>query len=127
MVDASVDLLFDMFGFPNYASFLKVLTPRGRLVRLTPGDRHLIQLREIIYPNIKSPSERSSYPEILRVVAEKRITYEMTLGPEDLNNLLLMTPHMFRSTPDRRQQALNHDQLSLTVDVFIEELIATTA
>jgi 23S rRNA (guanine745-N1)-methyltransferase len=127
MVDSSVDLLFDVFGFPNYTSFLRVLAPGGRLVRLTPGDRHLIQLREIIYPNIKSPSERSSYPEILRVVAEKRITYEMTLGPEDLNNLLLMTPHMFRSTPERRQQALNRDQLSLTVDVVVEELIATTA
>ena len=127
MVDASVDLLFDMFGFPNYMSFLRVLAPGGRLVRLTPGDSHLIELREIIYPNIKSPSERASYPETLTVVAEKRITYEMTLGPEDLNNLLLMTPHMFRSTPDRRQQALNHDELSLTVDVVVEELIATTA
>jgi 23S rRNA (guanine745-N1)-methyltransferase len=127
MTDASVDLLFDMFGFPNYSSFLRVLAPGGRLVRLTPGDRHLIQLREIIYPNIKSPSERASYPETLTVVAEKCITYEMMLGPENLNNLLLMTPHMFRSTPERRQQALNHDQLSLTVDVVVEELIATTA
>ena len=127
MANSSVDLLFDMFGFPDYSSFLRVLAPGGRLVRLTPGDQHLIQLREIIYPNIKSPTERSSYPEILRVVAEKRISYEMTLGSEDLNNLLLMTPHMFRSTPERRQQALNHDQLSLTVDVVIEELIPTTA
>lgn len=127
MANSSVDLLFDMFGFPDYSSFLRVLAPGGRLVRLTPGDQHLIQLREIIYPNIKSLSERSSYPEILRVVAEKRISYEMTLGSEDLNNLLLMTPHMFRSTPERRQQALNHDQLSLTVDVVIEELIPTTA
>ena len=127
MANSSVDLLFDMFGFPDYSSFLRVLAPGGRLVRLTPGDQHLIQLREIIYPNIKSPTERSSYPEILRVVAEKRISYEMTLGSEDLNNLLLMTPHMFRSTPDRRQKALNHDELSLTVDVVIEELIPTTA
>jgi 23S rRNA (guanine745-N1)-methyltransferase len=127
MANSTVDLLFDMFGFPDYSSFLRVLAPGGRLVRLTPGDQHLIQLREIIYPNIKSPTERSSYPEILRVVAEKRISYEMTLGSEDLNNLLLMTPHMFRSTPERRQQALNHDQLSLTVDVVIEELIPTTA
>jgi len=126
MANSSVDLLFDMFGFPDYSSFLRVLAPGGRLVRLTPGDQHLIQLREIIYPNIKSPSERSSYPEILRVVAEKRISYEMTLGSEDLNNLLLMTPHMFRSTPERRQQALKHDRLSLTVDVVIEELIPTT-
>ena len=96
-------------------------------MRLTPGDRHLIELREIIYPNIKSPSERASYPETLTVVAEKRITYEMSLGTADLKSLLLMTPHMFRSTPEGRQQALNHDQLSLTVDVVVEELTATTA
>jgi 23S rRNA (guanine745-N1)-methyltransferase len=127
MTDASVDLVFDMFGFPDYSSFQRILAPQGRLVRVTPGDRHLIQLREIIYPNIKPRSERTEYPETFKVVSEKRITYEIILASEDLKYLMLMTPHMFRSTPERRQQALNHDELSLTVDVVVEELIATTA
>ncbi len=127
MTDASVDLVFDMFGFPDYSSFQRILAPQGRLVRVTPGHRHLIQLREIIYPNIKPRSERTEYPETFKVVSEKRITYEIILGSEDLKYLMLMTPHMFRSTPERQQQALNHDELSLTVDVVVEELIATTA
>ncbi len=126
MTDSSVDLLFDMFGFPDYSSFLRVLVPGGRLVRLIPGDRHLIELREIIYPNIKPRSERTQYPETFKVVSEKHITYDMSLGTEDLKYLLLMTPHMFRSTLERRQQALNHQQLTLTVDVIFAELEATT-
>ena len=126
MADGSVDLLFDMFGFPHYASFRRILAPQGRLVRVTPGDRHLIQLREIIYPNIKSRSGRSQYPETFNLVSKKHITYEMSLGTEDLKGLLLMTPHMFRTTPERRQQALKHDQLTLTVDVIFEELAAAT-
>ena len=126
MADASVDLLFDMFGFPDYSTFRSVLTPHGKLVRVTPGDRHLIQLREIIYPNIKPRHVQTHYPETFNVVSEKHITYEITLGPQDLKCLLLMTPHMFRSTSERRQQALNHDQLTLTVDVIFEELEATT-
>ena len=96
------------------------------LVRVTPGDRHLIQLREIIYPNIKPRHVKTHYPETFNVVSEKHITYEITLGPQDLKCLLLMTPHMFRSTSERRQRALNHDQLTLTVDVIFEELEATT-
>lgn len=127
MANASIDLLFDIFGFPDYSSFLKVLAPQGRLVRLTPGDSHLIQLRKIIYPNIKPRSERTTHPETFRVVSDNRITYEITVGLKDLNNLLMMTPHMFRSTPERQQKALSHDELSLTVDVIIEELTATTA
>jgi 23S rRNA (guanine745-N1)-methyltransferase len=127
MTDASVDILFDMFGFPDYSSFLRVLAPNGKLVRVTPGDSHLIELREIIYPNVKPRSERTKYPETFRLVSAKRITYEMTLGSRELKSLFLMTPHMFRSTPEGRQQALNHDQLSLTVDVVVEELIPTTA
>ena len=126
MADASVDLLFDMFGFPDYSTFRRVLAPHGKLVRVTPGDRHLIQLREIIYPNIKPRHVKTHYPETFNVVSEKHITYEITLGPQDLKCLLLMTPHMFRSTSERRQQALNHDQLTLTVDVIFEELEATT-
>ena len=126
IADASVDLLFDMFGFPDYPSFRRILAPHGRLVRVTPGDRHLIQLREIIYPKIKPRSERTHYPATFKVVSEKHVTYEMSLGSEDLQSLLLMAPHMFRSTLERRQQALSHDQLTLTVDVIFEELEATT-
>ena len=126
MAEGSVDLLFDMFGFPDYSSFRRILAPRGRLVRVTPGDRHLIQLREIIYPNIKPRSDRKLYPETFKVVSKQQITYEMSVGTEDLKNLLLMTPHMFRSTPERRQQALSHDQLTLTVDIIFEELEAAT-
>ena len=37
MADGSVDLLFDMFGFPDYSSFRQILTPQGRLVRALPG------------------------------------------------------------------------------------------
>lgn len=127
MIDKSVDLLFDMFGFPDYASFSKILAPQGRLVRVTPGHSHLIQLRQIIYANIKDKSERKPYPETLRVVSEKRITYEVALRSRDIHNLLLMTPHMFRSTSEHRQRALNQDQLTVTIDVMLEELIPTTA
>ena len=126
MADGSVDLLFDMFGFPDYSSFGRILAPRGRLVRVTPGDRHLIQLREIIYPSIKPRRDRTLYPETFKVVSKQQITYEMSLGAEDLKHLLLMTPHMFRTSPERRQQVLSHSQLTLTVDVIFEELEATT-
>ena len=102
------------------------MAPQGRLVRVTPADRHLVQLREIIYPKIKPRSERAGYPETFNVVTEKHITYEMSLGTEDLKNLLLMTPHMFRSTAERRQQVLDHDHLTLTVDVLFEELQKAT-
>ena len=127
MADDSVDILFDMFGFPDHASFRRILAPNDRLVRVTPGDSHLIQLREIIYPNIKPRGRRTHYPATFEVVSEKHITFDMTLGPDDLKYLLLMTPHMFRSIHERRQRALNHDQLALSVDVLFEELEATTA
>ena len=126
MADGSVDLLFDMFGYPDYSSFGRILAPRGRLVRVTPGDRHLIQLREIIYPSIKPRRDRTLYPETFKVVSKQQITSEMSLGAEDLKHLLLMTPHMFRTSPERRQQVLSHSQLTLTVDVIFEELEATT-
>jgi 23S rRNA (guanine745-N1)-methyltransferase len=125
MADASVDLLFDMFGFSDDASFLRVLVPEGKVVRFTPADQHLIELRKIIYPDIKPRRERGVCPENFSVASERRITYDMTVGSVDLKNLILMTPHMFRSTEERRQQALDHDQLSLTVDIVISELTPT--
>ena len=122
MADASVDLLFDMFGFADDSSFLRVLAPKGKLVRFTAGDQHLIELRNIIYPSIKPRRARKASSNTFRVTSQKRISYEMTLGSEELKNLIKMTPHMYRTTPERQQLALDHEQLSLTVDVIIEEL-----
>ena len=61
------------------------------------------------------------------MVSDNRITYEILVGLKDLDKLLMLSPHMFRSTPERQQKALSHDELSLTVGVITEELTATIA
>ena len=126
LADSSADVLLDMFGFPDYGSFLRILVPGGALIRITPAANHLIELRKIIYPALKEQPERASYPALLGIESRNRLTYQVDLHSDDIANLLLMTPHMSRAPKDGLIKATSLAELSVTIDVAIDVLTLTT-
>ena len=52
VADHSVDLLLSLFGFPAYETFRRVLKSGAGLLLLCAEPRHLLELREIIYPSV---------------------------------------------------------------------------
>lgn len=50
----SLDRVLRLFGFPVYLEYARVLKPGGMLL-VEAGPEHLRELREIIYPTLKSP------------------------------------------------------------------------
>ena len=71
LADNSADVVLDMFGFPNFDSFARILKPDGKLICVTPGDKHLIELREIIYPTVK-PTNARQHPDFFCRDIEKK-------------------------------------------------------
>ena len=125
VLDATLDRVLCMFGFPVYAEFARVLKPGGVLLQVDAGADHLRELREIIYPTLKV--DRNTAPPTpagFRAQASEslRFTVELTTA-EAIADLLLMTPHLFRATPEGRARAAALTALSLTVDVRIATLV----
>jgi len=121
LADNSADVLLDMFGFPDFDSFARVLKTDGKLICVTPSDKHLIELREIIYPTVK-PTNARQYPDLFRRDTQKNITYEVKLNEKALNNLLAMTPHLYRAPKDGLAKLAILEQISMTVDVTLDVL-----
>jgi 23S rRNA (guanine745-N1)-methyltransferase len=116
---ASLDWILCMFGFPVYAEFARVLKPGGQLLQVDTGSRHLQELREIIYPALKAErNEDGSEPPGFERVKSDALNYSVALSnAEQIADLLVMTPHMYRANADGLARAKALTRLSITVDV----------
>ncbi|EGN75945.1 methylase involved in ubiquinone/menaquinone biosynthesis [Idiomarina sp. A28L] len=126
--DASVDVVLCVFGFPVYSEFLRVLKPGGLLLMVDPGPEHLRELREVIYPDLKSEKPAKLQPEHFEIQPPLSANYQLTLENQtQINNLLAMTPHLFRAPAAGIERAQRLEKLTVTVDVHIQSLFKAAA
>lgn len=129
LLPASVDLILCMFGFPVYPAFARMLKPGGKVLLVDAGPEHLLQLREIIYPEVrKSPppaldkAEQSGFA----LIAEKTLRYDTPdLDRSAIADLLVMTPHLYRATRAGKEAAAQLERISLTVEAVFRVLEKT--
>lgn len=126
VVPNSVDMIFCMFGFPDFAAFRHILKPGGIVVLVEAGSEHLLELREIIYPEVrKSPPPSLEKAEqqgfSLEEMSELRFHTD-ALNREQIADLLVMTPHLYRATREGKEAAAKLESIRLTVDVLFRVL-----
>lgn len=122
----SLDRVLSVFGFPVFPEFARVLKPNGRILLVDPGPEHLRELREIIYPRMKSADSAVGVeaPEGTRVQSRQTLVYSVALtGQEQIADLLSMTPHLYRAGAEGRAQAAALNTLTITVDVRLTSLV----
>ncbi len=121
VLPASLDRVLCLFGFPVYPEFARVLRPGGRLLQVDAGQDHLRELRQVIYPEVRTESKKiSQAPEGFRRAGTEDIRFSLHLdGAESIADLLAMTPHLYRASPEGRARAAILETLSLTVDVCL--------
>ncbi len=91
-----------------------------------PGIDHLKELREIIYPEVKKSKPSESSPvddQKFSLLCSDALQFKAHVsGNEQINHLLLMTPHFYRASKAGRQAAGELDKLDLTIDVVFKTL-----
>lgn len=122
VLPASLDRILCLFGFPVYPEFARVLRPGGKLLQVDTGQDHLRELREIIYPEVRVESAKvTQAPEGFRRAGTEDVRFTLHLaGAEPIADLLAMTPHLYRASPEGRARAAALETLSLTVDVCLQ-------
>jgi 23S rRNA (guanine745-N1)-methyltransferase len=125
LLPASQDVILCMFGFPVYPEFSRVLTAQGILIKVDAGPDHLIELREIIYPSIKANNQSENTPPGFTLLEQQSLRYTIRLNSQtQISQLLTMTPHLYRITAEGRARAEALTELSLTVNVQVNKLVA---
>lgn len=121
--DASLDVVLCVFGFPVWSEFARVLKPGGRLIMADPGPQHLMQLRELVYDDVNSDKGPRREPDSghgLTKGGEELLKFEFELLDQaSIQDLLAMTPHLFRASAAGRARVEALSSLPLQADIEI--------
>ena len=119
VLPGTLDRVLCMFGFPVYAEFARVLKDDGQLLQVDAGPDHLRELREIIYPALKPErTSEAQTPAGFRLLSSEALSYPLDLGSAaQIGDLLVMTPHLYRTNAEGRAKAAALTALTVTVDV----------
>ena len=95
--DGSVGTLTSLFALTLPEEFHRVLASDGLYFQVLAAQDHLLGLKSVIYPELKL-KEKDSVPELpgFERIKSVPIRFTFTVAGEQVQNLLSMTPHVYR-------------------------------
>ena len=116
----SVDVLLSLFSPIPKQAFKQALKPDGYLFIASTAKDHLIELREKLYDRIKQEvlnPELALAPEF-QVINKANCRYAISLDkPQDILDILAMTPHYWRASPEKKAALATLQAIDLTIDI----------
>ncbi len=98
--DASMDAVVRIFAPCRAEELARVVKPGGMVITATPGPRHLMQLKGLIYQDVLLHSEEVESLPGFTQEQTRQIGWPMTLTGEEAVALLQMTPFAWRARPE---------------------------
>ena len=118
LASASCGLIASVFSPIDWNEAVRLLVPGGGILRLGPARDHLLELRQRLYDEVREYEEDkhlAGLPDSLRLADSGHLQFSITLDqPEQLSDLLAMTPHGWRVNAERRERIINQP-LTVTV------------
>lgn len=102
------------------SEFTRVLGKNGYLITVTPAQKHLHELKALIYNNALDHDEEKCPIKKLSLVHQENLSYEMNLANgQDTLNLLSMTPFAFKATQNIKDQLAESPNFKCQADFLI--------
>ncbi len=119
VADESLDCVANIFSPFLPEEFRRVLKKSGLLVRVVPLERHLWELKQLVYdtPYLNPPLEEAAAGFTL--TEKKSLRYEITLHGSEIMDLFRMTPYYYKTGKADQQKAEQTDCLTTTLDFGI--------
>ncbi len=117
--DNYFDLLLRIYAPSNDAEVERLLKPNGLLLLVTPGPRHLWQLKEFIYKKVKEHVIDIALPEGFEEIETQQINYKIQPNQEQRMALLQMTPFAWRAKGEIQKNIQRATGLEIETDFIL--------
>lgn len=97
----------------------RVVKPGGWVVTVTPGPRHLMELKGLIYDEVRLHAPHSEQLAGFTLKQAESVAYEMMLKGEEPVALLQMTPFAWRAKPEVWETLAAHSTFRCQTDFSI--------
>ncbi|CAM2888247.1 23S rRNA (guanine(745)-N(1))-methyltransferase [Vibrio rarus] len=102
--DHSLDAIIKVYAPCKPQELLRSLKPGGVLITVTPGARHLFQLRERLYQEVRLHEESAEQFAGLKLSHQTKLNYPMDLENGLAFDLLQMTPFAWKASAEFQQE-----------------------
>ena len=118
--DHSAGVITSLFALTMAEEFHRVLASDGLYFQVLAAQDHLLGLKSIIYPELKL-KEKDSVPDLpgFRLVKTVPIRFEFTVEGEQVQNLLSMTPHVYRISKEGAARLAATEKLTDTASCVL--------
>ena len=117
VASASCGLVTVLFAPIPFDEARRVLDVGGVLLTAGAGAEHLIELRRLIYDEVRIKNSAGIKPDGFCEVRSENISYKLELEPSSLLALFEMTPFCFRAGAAARDRIASSGGMSVTVSV----------
>ncbi|WP_070963633.1 23S rRNA (guanine(745)-N(1))-methyltransferase [Vibrio sonorensis] len=103
-IDHSLDAVLRIYAPCKADELSRVIKSKGYVITVTPGARHLYQLREKIYQDVRLHNEQVEQLDGFELVKEESLNYTMSLSDGGALQLLQMTPFAWKANDELRTE-----------------------
>ncbi len=122
--DQSMDVILSVLAPRNIEEFTRILKPDGQLILGVPGPNHLIELRSQLTNHAGDFEEKADEatekcaPQFMETNREL-LSYQQILNPEQIADLIQMTPIFWNSNPEAKAKIQQIEELIITVSFVL--------
>ena len=112
------DAVLSLFALTMAEEFTRVLRPGGLFLQVLAGEEHLLGLKRLICPALLHRPKHPPIPAGFTLLEERELSFSFTLtAPQQIQDLLAMTPHYWRITRAGAEAAAAQETLKDTAQV----------
>lgn len=124
--DQCVNAVLQVFAPADDQEVRRVLSEEGVWLRVVPGPRHLFQIKQALYQQVRE-HETPEVPAGFRLADQREVNFPLQLNSaEAIADLLAMTPLAWHGSTEGKQQLQGRDTLEVEAD-FVLQLLAPNA
>ena len=118
LADKSADFVLSIFAPIAWDEAARVLKDGGKLIVASSGERHLYELRQVLYDEPREASGVVKMPEGYVLDGEETVSYTVTVeGNGAVADLFYMTPFCYKTSKSDAEKLSRIDSLDVTVEV----------
>lgn len=119
ILDHRLDFVCALFTVVNKDELKRILKEHGYIIHVTANPHHLIEIKELIYDEIRIKSDKYLRLGFQEVESYDFIRKVSISSREDALNLLKMTPHYYHIKKEKRGVLDTIQGLDITIDIKI--------
>ena len=117
--DKSVDVSLSVFCPYSAEEFARVTKDKGYVISVTPGKKHLYEMKEIVYESPYENEEQGYTLPEFELIDSTKVVSTITINNEDIESLWRMTPYFHKTSVEATQRLFNCDTITTTIDFLV--------